>query len=445
MPMPPQSHLQIFYSAVAPRELSRPAQWMETFAIPIVAVAMAWLTHSQDPTLRTVNFPWLWFAPTLVALRYGVMAGLLATSPLIANWFLADALLGDIGAFPQGHYFGGILLVLLCGEFADLWRDRHEQLEETNLYMAERVSRLTRRHLLLNLSHDRLEQEMLTRPGSLRDALVQLRDSVLSWRKDDPLPAAAELLHILAQYTHVQAASLHPVEPHTGRLAPAVQKLGDPEPLSPDDALLRAALESGQLAHVAEFAEDEAVASKQRVVAPLLASDHTLLGVLAVSQLPFFALNGENLQFMAIVLGYYADSVRSAPALGEVRSRLPTIPATFADELMRMIALRKRFGTDSQIVAMHFQGARGNEIVEQLVRIKRGIDLYWKTDIAGAPMLVVLMPFATPAGKEGFLKRIQDWLHSRFGGDFESLNIALHTIDFASQDPVAELQSLIQA
>jgi len=444
MAMQGKSPVQAFRFLAVPPEVSRTAFWIETFAIPLAALTMTWLMRPNDPTLIHANFPWLWVAPTLVALRYGVMAGLLATTPLLANWFMASYLLGDIGPFPQGHFFGGILLVLLCGEFCDIWRDRQAQLEEVHAYLAERVSRLTRRHLLLNLSHDRLEQEMLTRPGSLRDALVRLRDKILSSRKEDPLPAAEELLQILAQYTHVQAAALHLIDARSGHISPPILTLGDPVPLSPHDALLRAALESGQLAHVAEFSSIDSDETHQKVVVPVLASDQTLLAVLAVSQLPFFALNVENLQFMAIILGYYADGVQSTPAMAQVRERIPTLPPLFADELVRTIALQKRFNIDSQIVVMHFKGEYGNEIVEELVRIKRGIDLYWQTYVADAPMLAVLMPFATPAGKEGFLNRIRNWLHGRFNGDFETLSIALHTIDFATQDPVAELELLVK-
>ncbi len=440
-PPPIKDRLLALAARVAPHEVSRQTFWIEILAIPLAAIAFAWLLRPADPTLIQASFPWLWFAPVLIALRYGVMPGLLASVPLLANWFVAASFLGDGGAFPQGVFFGGILLVLLCGEFGDVWRDRNTRLEETKIYMAERVSRLTRRHLLLNLSHDRLEQEMLTRPGSVRDALVQLRNGVLNNREEDALPVAAELLQILAQYTNVQAASLHRLDRlDDEHIGPPVVTLGDPAPLADEDELLRMALDTGHLAHVADFATTSPHASNQLVVVPVMASDEQPVAVLAISKLPFFSLNVENLQLISIILGYYADSVHSAPALAEVRSRMPSIPAMYADELVRMMALQKRFGIDSQVVVMVFRDARGDEIAEQFLRIKRGLDLYWQTHVNGAPVIAVLMPFASTAGKEGFLQRIGGWLRQRFGGDFEALNITLHIIDFARHDPVTALQ-----
>lgn len=451
MPTPPASppstakRLLALQAFAAPREVSARMLWLETLVIPLIGICLAWWLRPEDPTLIHTSFPWLWLAPVLVALRYGVLPGLLAIAPLLANWFLAAHLLGGVGAFPQGHFFGGILLTLLCGEFADVWRERNARIEETNLYMAERVSRLTRRHLLLNLSHDRLEQEMLTRPGSIRDALVSLRDSVFNAGGNESLPAVAELLEILAQYTNIQAAAFHPVDPaHPQHIAPAVRTIGKPAPLASDDELLQTALEHGELAHVAEFSALHPHASNQLVVAPVITSDQQVLAVLAVSELPFFSLNVENLQLMSVILGYYADSVHSAPALAEIRRHLPTIPPMYAEELARVLALQQRFGIDSHIVVMGFRGTQGEQISEQIVdqflHVKRGLDLCWRTEVEGVPTLALLMPFATQADKEGFLLRFENWLQSRFGGDCERLDISLYAIDFASHDPVAELQ-----
>lgn len=418
--------------------------WLETLAIPLIGIGLAWWLRPADPTLVHASFPWLWLGPGLVALRYGVLPGLLAIAPLLANWFLAAHLIGEAGPFPQGHFFGGILLTLLCGEFADVWRERNARLEETNIYLAERVSRLTRRHLLLNLSHDRLEQEMLTRPGSIRDAMVSLRNSIFDAGSSDGLPALGELLEILAQYTNIQAASLYAVDAtHGNRIGPELQAIGEPTPLEANDELLHMALEHGELAHVAEFSTTHPHASNQLVVAPLVTSDRQVLAVLAVSKLPFFSLNVENLQLISVILGYYADCVRSTPMLAEIRRRMPTIPPMYAEELGRVQALQQRFGIDSHIVVMKFNGPQGEQIAGQFLQIKRGLDVYWQTLVNGVTTIALLMPFATPATKEGFLLRLEKWLQARFGGDFESLDVGVHAIDFATHDPVAELQRLM--
>jgi len=60
-------------------------------------------------------------------------------------------------------------------------------------------------------------------------------------------------------------------------------------------------------------------------------------------------------------------------------------------------------------------------------------------------VIAVLMPFASQAGKDGFLQRIEDWLVGRFGGNFDSLGIHLRPIDFAEEDPLDVLAEIIKA
>ena len=137
---------------LAPDQVTSRDQWLEICLFPLLAVAAAWLFSPADPVLSDAMFPWLWFAPVLVALRYGVLPGLLASVPILASQVVAVQLGLAVHVFPPALFFGGGLLVLICGEFADVWRDRNQRMDETNLYLTERLSRLTKRHLLLNLS-----------------------------------------------------------------------------------------------------------------------------------------------------------------------------------------------------------------------------------------------------------------------------------------------------
>ena len=337
-------------------------------------------------------------------------------------------------------------MVLLCGEFSDVWRDRNNRMEETYLYMSERLARLTKRHLLLNLSHDRLEQEMLARPGSLRDALARLRTLSIEAQSDDPMPGAGGLLQLLSQYVNIESAQIYLLEPGDGSytLGRPVARLGDPVLMSPNDDLLRLALDTGSLAHIASQEASLQRETSQLVVAPLVAGDKELVGVLAVARMPFFSMTAENLQMMLVMLGYFADNLRSANGVKAIQQRLPSIPIVFAQEMARLLNLYERVGLSSHLVVMHFNGARRKEIPDEFLRIKRGLDLYWQTFVGDMPVLVVLMPFASDSAKDGFLLRVDNWLQSRYEGDFESLKIRLSVINFAAPDPLTALATAVE-
>jgi hypothetical protein len=412
-------------------------------------MALAVWARPADPLLLKASFPWLWFAPLLVALRYGVLPGLISGILLLVEWLIASAA-GLYGAteFPREFFFAGTLIVLLGGQFSDVWHDRLRRIEETNLYLVERLSGLTRRHLLLNLSHDRLEQEMLARPGSLRDALVQLRAAVVSPPLGgDTLPGLQGLLHLLVQYVNIEAAALYRLNPDGQRhlLGACMDSLGEPEPLEPGDELLQLVLETRNLAHIAALEMSLERKSNQLVVAPLVNGGGEIIAVLAVSKLPFFSLNVENLQMMSVILAYYADCVSAAPGVREIRRRLPMIPPMHAEELGRLKYIHQAFNISSHVVTLIFRGQRRIEMPSELMRIKRGLDLYWETQIDGNPAIVVLMPFSSVSAKEGFLERINAWLKTRYGGSFELLDVDIRSIDFASGDPVEALAEMLKS
>lgn len=437
-----------FAQALAPEQAVLRAQWLEIFAIPLLAIALAWLTLPGDPSLAGASFPWLWLAPMLVALRYGVTPGLLASIAILANWLLATQMGLAPNEFAPGSFFGGGLMVLLCGEFSDVWRDRNQRMEETYLYVTERLSRLTKRHLLLNLSHDRLEQDMLARPGSLRDALARLRTiAIESSGEQVEMPGAAGLLQLLSQYVNIESAALYTLEPRGPDfvLGPCVARIGDPEPLVADDELLLLALENSSLAHIASQDVSLSTHTRQLVVAPLIAGNGTMIGVVTVTRIPFFSLNVENLQMMSVMLAYYADNIRVAPEVHAVQQQLPAMPALYAEEFIRMVHMQQKVGISSHIVVMTYGGSRREEIPAEFLRVKRGLDLYWKTTVDGKPAIIILMPFTSSSAKDGFLLRTEDWLKNRFGGDFESLGIDLRVIDFANEDPLAVLTDLVKA
>lgn len=437
-----------FAQALAPENAVLRGQWIEVFAIPLIAIALAWLTQPGDPSLAGASFPWLWLAPIMVALRYGVTPGLLASIAILANWLLASQMGLVPNEFATGSFFGGGLMVLLCGEFSDVWRDRNQRMEETYLYVTERLSRLTKRHLLLNLSHDRLEQDMLARPGSLRDALARLRTIAIESSGDQiEMPGAPGLLQLLSQYVNIESAALYTLEPRGPdfALGTCLARIGEPEPLAADDELLLLALENNSLAHIASQEVSLSARTRQLVVAPLIAGNGAMIGVLAVTRIPFFSLNVENLQMMSVMLAYYADNIRVAPEVHALQAQLPAMPALYAEEFVRMMHMQKKVGISSHIVVMTYGGARREEIPAEFLRVKRGLDLYWKTMVDGKPTIIILMPFTSPSAKDGFLLRTEDWLKSRFGGDFESLGIELRVVDFAQEDPLAVLTDLVKA
>lgn len=419
----------------------RPNRWMwlETVVISLCAVGLGLVFQRDNPFLVGAGFPWPWLAPVLVALRYGVMPGVASSLILIGAWLLLAHLAPGGTDFPEQYFLGGLILVMLCGEFSAAWGTRLRRAEETNHYLDERLSRITRLHLLLRLSHERMEQEVLSKPATLRDALLELRQLTVG-QAGSGMPAAHSLLQMLAQYCQLESAAIYTRA--SGNAAfQRLSEIGTPIELSADDPLLLHALEHQSLAHLLTGVLPEAsLPSPFLVVAPILTSGGHLLGVLGINHMPFFALNEETLQMLAVMLGYYADCVVEAEGTRHFIQRLPAAPHNFAGEFSRLQRLQRSFGIDSHVVALIFRNNEsGQQIVAQLARIRRGLDVVWQVEEGQRLVIVNLMPLANAAAVEGYLLRIETWLKEYTGSGYDELSVTPIDISLAETDPVASL------
>jgi hypothetical protein len=417
--------------------------WVEAIVIPILGVGLCYLASPEDPFfVNKGEFPWTWFAPILVALRYGVMAGITASAILLLGWFW----LGPPGApFPKLYFLAGVIMVMIAGEFSTTWRTRLRRVGELNAYLTERFTRIMNQLNVLRLSHDALEHDLITQPATLRDALYQLR-MLMAVRQPSAgtaLPAAQEILVLLAHHCQLEAAAIYEID--AGSYVQRA-KLGEPPMVKGNDSLLEYALEKRTLAHLQTEDIGKEIPTDHLVVAPILTSADALLGVVVVTRMPFFALNEDTLRTLSLLLGLYADSVVVSDSVGQVMTHVRGVSYDFADELVKLQRLQRDFGINSHCVVLQF--APHPERVDMILfatRLRRRFDVQWQfggserqsTGIAN------LMPLASDTAVRGYLERMEGALKDRFGGDFQSLHVRPYVISLEQHDPLAVLERVV--
>jgi hypothetical protein len=405
------------------------------------ALALALWLAPEDALGLGGQFPWLLLMPALLALRYGTVAGLFAGTLVVAAWFLRAALGADgPAAFPQQYFLGGLVMVLGCGQFSDVWHDRLRRVREVNHYLTERLGALTRSHFLLQLSHQRIEHELLVRPVTLRDLLGELR--AITGRESDALAGGAFVLQLLSQSCELESASLHAMDGRLPRQEPSA-RLGEAGALVLDDPLVCAALEQDRLAHVQS---DQAAASASRylVCAPVESSNRESLGLLAVERLPFFALNQENLQLLAVLLGYWADGLVARRLMRPVLALRGDCPPEFALEVVRLHALRRQADIESALVAFVFEADTATaNLAGQIRRMPRSLDLVWEIETPKRRVMIHLLALAGPAAIEGFLARIEGMLQSQFDTGLAHAHIGVQVAQFTEAEPEWTLDDLL--
>lgn len=431
-----------FAAWLAPKQFTRIAA-LEVTGFMLVLVLVCVLIQPADPFLLRSAFPWLWLGPLVLALRYGTLAAFAASALLVLAWFFLPLTGHGGGSFPAGFFLGGIMTTLLAGEFSDVWSARLRRVAEVNSYLNERLASLTRRHYLLRLSHERLEQELLVKPMTLRDALQRLRKLVIADGGATALPDAEEFLHLLSQSCQLEVACLHALEKGRVESMPRAS-IGETSVFDSADPLVQYALEHNTLAHV-QSEGLPAESSRYLVVAPLSTSGGDALGLLLVERLPFMSLNEETLRFLAVLLGYYADGVRLAPQARDILAAVPACPPLFAGELMRLHRIRMDAGIQSTLTALVVEpGLRQTEVALETLRQARQLDVVWDFEEGGRRYILTLMPLHGEAAMSGYLLRTERWLRDVFGlQDFVAAGVMPHTALVGSAAPDDLLRDLL--
>ena len=384
---------------------------VETLLLTAAAVGIGLWLRPHDPMTLTAEFRWILLVPLVIALRYGSLVGVWAMLSLAGCWFVLNAFgVYAQQLFPEGVMLGGLVFTLIAGEFSDLFRVRVMRADSAASYSLERLKNLTQRFVLLRLSHDRLEENLLTKPYTVRDALFRLRTLTLEESSDTSLPAGDDLLGILAEYCQLQRAVLYPCANGEISEAPAAL-LGENKPLEKDNALLAYAMENGLLAHVQQEREEN-YHGAYLVAAPISNSAGNVIGVLLVERMPFLSVNYENLQLLSVLLNFYADVVYAGAETRVLQQRWPSLPFQMARELVALSRLREEGKVETSLTLLVADDSeQAGLILDALARGLRSLDLaWWVTDRT----LLIMMPMTGVSGLEGFVLRTEQWLEDEF-------------------------------
>ncbi|CAH0446089.1 hypothetical protein LMG10661_02208 [Ralstonia syzygii subsp. syzygii] len=429
-----------WYGRLIAPTLTRRTPMVETLGATIVSIGIVWLFEPDNPLLLGHGFPWVWLVPLILALRYGTLLGAVAALVMVGAWWV---FYGQ-GAFPRMYFLGGLMMMLVGGQYGDIWGARLSRTRIVNGYLNDRLAALTKNHFLLRLSHERLENDLLAKPTTLRDTLTQLRNLALAAREhasgdDAPdvaqLPGATQFLQWAAQACQLEVAAM--VRVIGNRVDPApVARVGTPFEIVADDPLIRHCIDTHTLGHpqAPELRHEDG--SRYVACAPILSGADELIGIVVVQQMPFLSLSYENLQFLLVLLGYYADGVRHLTVSSEILDLVPDAPYEFALDLGRLARLHRDTDIDSSVVALIFGHDEASDaLFEQVVRSRRALDVVWQVRGSARRAIVTLMPLSGAGAVSAYLVRIEDSLRAQFGVDFEAAHISVQTLHVTGEHP----------
>lgn len=444
-------------------------RWLETFAITAISILGGVVLNGSDPLFVHAQFPWIWFGPLLIALRYGIAPGLVSTGGICLALIVMPRFGLPIGEFPTNYVLGGLLMVLITGQFSEIWNKRLRHADQLSKHTNERFEQLSRAYFMVRLSHDRLEQNLISRPVTLRDAMGDLRKLLVTHGGRMDSETGSALLSILMHYCSLESAAIYLADDNEEIVEHPLAECGKGAPLHQDDLLFRSAIESGYSAyqainrHIVEGQTTSPAAlsaavwsvdtsrgnpkeqTSYLVVAPMRTSSGKLLGMLFVTEMPFLNLHRETLQIMGVLLAYASDQTESVQQASNLLSRFPGCPPNFAAEMFKTVRLKRDLEVNSALVVIQVSaGPRMDELCRTMERQQRGLDHSWRRPTEWGTQLVTLMPFSGPASIEGYQSRLDTILQRQFGRSIGQEGITMRSTIVTADDPLAQLAGLLE-
>lgn len=422
--------------------------YIEVFLITALVIGLSYLFNRNDPFCIHASFPWVWIAPVLVALRYGTLPAIFVIIVMVGAFFLFDPKVAITTSEYRYATFGGLLLTILCGEFNNAWLGAMKRFTQLNGYIQKRLDGLNRAFYLLRISHDRLEQSLISKPVTLRNTLVELKNLLVDAGGECTQKIAEQFLHMLGQYCNMEQAGLYLYQDGKFIKDPIAHVGSKRSELVVDDPMVKECMqsESGINYYAIDQLHQKDRESKYLATVLLRTCDNEICGLLVIEDLAFWSLTQEVLRTLGIISAYFADDIWAVKKMAKFLKVYPDCPPQFVFELKKTQHLYKDFGVESALSAfVILPSARQENIITQLQHMRRGMDIDWHYQQKQRGILFTLMPFSSPVAVAGYRNRFQRYLKSEFGIDLEeSKEVYLRNMQIFSGEPLQVVQQLME-
>ena len=391
----------------------------ESVLLPLLVLGLGLKLRPDDPLGAHAGFPWAWFGPWLVAVRYGAGYGLFGVALYAGFWRVASQWFGlpAPGAFPGEFFLGGMLMTLILGEFGAAFRNRQVLHREVTRDLTARLERTKRRLFVVKEALATLEQELTDRPMTLRDALLDLRrafafqgdrpvqslpDAPPGLSPPRPMPDPRAFLQLLSQSCRLVEAGVFVREQQAQGLRWRLAfSLGQNLPgIDPTHPLVNRALETREAVHIAQEGAADTATNPWVFAAPLRLDEYDEPdALLAVHSMPFMSFEEHNLQRLQVLCASYLDFTQLELSVEDVRSAWVQAPIGLQQEWAQLGELGRKFKLHSYCALWSGQGRVSDDALSEFAGLQPVESSTWTLKgRAGKPALVVLLPLLSAAG-----------------------------------------------
>lgn len=393
---------------------------LEGLVITLALPTLGWAINPNDPLLRESGLTWLLaIAPLLVGMRYGFAMGFCSAlfsvflMGLEGWWYHGELLADRTHRLPIAIAL--ILVGMVAGEMADVWRRRLQQMTVIHQAQSTRLEEFIRHYQLLRVSHDQLAERLAANPFTLRDALRALEEKFQSLpsRLDPLIHRSDELLNFLALHARIQQAVLLPMGPSQRPLPHSAVWFGGEIAMDWDDPMIAACVAQKRMICLKSAMEHGIQPDNSALIAvvPLVDVQKHLYAVVAITAIPFIDFHRGHLHLLAVL----------GTQLGDMLLHAQQRASDGVDDHYAMIAQWVHHAQEHQLasllVAIDFSPQLNDHLIklaiDKIRSQQRGLDRNWIVAQEGHPLrLSILLPLTPQRAFGIYAERLQEMLAS---------------------------------
>ncbi len=417
--------------------------WIETIILTAVILLICYGANPKNPLFLHSIFPWPWIAPVIIVLRYGFGPGLLSAFIVAVAAIVSGPRAAILLPNYQGYILSGFVLTFFCALFSASAIRRMNNAEELLHYSQERLNNLSRSYYVLHASYNYLEQNLIMQPITLRSVLLKIQEMLVHEQGKLSANIAHRFLELVCQYCNVNQAGIYVCERNKFQTNSLVE-VGLMGPLIPDDPLVLASTKSTDICYISINQLDDPHEAQYLVTAPMRNSEGNLLAILVIKEMAFKTLTVEMLQILSILINYFSAEMTATTTMNSLLTAYPSCPPQFAQELNKLLLLKKRMDVDSGLVAILVaKNLSAHNVIYMLQQQQRILDSVWVTELADFQVLITLLPLTDGAGIQGYLHRITEYLKMNLGLKIDQKTIKSRFLQLSDKEPKLMIQHFL--
>lgn len=391
--------------------------YYETIAMVILFVGVGYLFNSHDVLFFDSRIPFLLIFLSVITLFHGFENGMLS----VGIFAVVIALFYE--KFHYVEFLTSLMMTLLFSEFHYYWTKRISEAEADSEFRNIKLSELSRAFYTLKISHDQLEKNYVTKPMSLRNSLLSIKDL-----KGDKSERFASFLKLLEKSFHVNIGTIvyKSNEDKRDDTYTMIASSEDAKEIVYSDPLIEKVL---QVKKPVFISDDTSESDLYIAVIPAIQQE-IIVGMLLIEKMPFLAFNRETLISISILFEYFFNEMKKQDVLSR-NQRLQVIKdEEYKYEYFRLFEMKKLYNVDSTtFVIKTYSELLATRLHEKIDKLLRSLDMVTIIKHENRFYISIFFPLADKSAAMGFFNRLQNNMDDFNVNEVEYMSFGFDQID----------------